>query len=162
MSKERGKVVAAAAAAAKSLQSCLTLCDPIDGSPPGSGKDLSSSLSREREYGERMWLFSKERNNLVFRLKRSHLSTYWWHFCPLRIKGIFLKFSERKHKIAWLKSHWIRKLQTARVDIKRWSTKFQVLREMIWTHKYTPARLSPKIPADTDKDLARSSSLYFF
>ena len=26
----------AAAAAAKSLQSCLTLCDPVDGSPPGS------------------------------------------------------------------------------------------------------------------------------
>ena len=26
----------AAAAAAKSLQSCQTLCDPIDGSPPGS------------------------------------------------------------------------------------------------------------------------------
>ena len=26
----------AAAAAAKSLQSCSTLCDPIDGSPPGS------------------------------------------------------------------------------------------------------------------------------
>ena len=29
-------LLAAAAAAAKSLQSCLTLCDPIDGSPPGS------------------------------------------------------------------------------------------------------------------------------
>ena len=28
--------LAAAAAAAKSLQSCLTLCDPIDGTPPGS------------------------------------------------------------------------------------------------------------------------------
>ena len=28
--------VEAAAAAAKSLQSCPTLCDPIDGSPPGS------------------------------------------------------------------------------------------------------------------------------
>ena len=27
---------AAVAAAAKSLQSCPTLCDPIDGSPPGS------------------------------------------------------------------------------------------------------------------------------
>ena len=26
----------ASAAAAKSLQSCPTLCDPIDGSPPGS------------------------------------------------------------------------------------------------------------------------------
>jgi len=29
-------LVAAAAAAAASLQSCPTLCDPIDGSPPGS------------------------------------------------------------------------------------------------------------------------------
>ena len=29
-------VTLAAAAAAKSLQSCPTLCDPIDGSPPGS------------------------------------------------------------------------------------------------------------------------------
>ena len=28
--------LAAAAAAAKSLQLCLTLCNPIDGSPPGS------------------------------------------------------------------------------------------------------------------------------
>ena len=32
-----GKTIAlTAAAAAKSLQSCPTLCDPIDGSPPGS------------------------------------------------------------------------------------------------------------------------------
>ena len=30
-----GMIPAAAAAAAKSLQSCPTLCDPIDGSPPG-------------------------------------------------------------------------------------------------------------------------------
>ena len=29
-------VYAAAAAAAKLLQSCPTLCDPVDGSPPGS------------------------------------------------------------------------------------------------------------------------------
>ena len=29
-------VVSKAAAAAKSLQSCPTLCDPMDGSPPGS------------------------------------------------------------------------------------------------------------------------------
>ena len=33
----------AAAAAAKSLQSCLTLCDPIDGSPPGSPPALGFS-----------------------------------------------------------------------------------------------------------------------
>ena len=29
-------MLSAAAAAAKSLQSCSTLCDPIDSSPPGS------------------------------------------------------------------------------------------------------------------------------
>ena len=33
---ESWTVKKAAATAAKSLQSCLTLCDPIDGSPPGS------------------------------------------------------------------------------------------------------------------------------
>ena len=31
-----GKTIAAAAAAVKSLQLCLTLCDPIDSIPPGS------------------------------------------------------------------------------------------------------------------------------
>ena len=31
-----GTLIYAAAAAAASLQSCPTLCDPIDGSPPGS------------------------------------------------------------------------------------------------------------------------------
>ena len=30
------ETLTAAAAAAESLQSCPTLCDPIDGSPPGS------------------------------------------------------------------------------------------------------------------------------
>ena len=40
-----------AAAAAKSLQSCPTLCDPIDGSPPGSpvpGIDILA-LNKETE-----------------------------------------------------------------------------------------------------------------
>ena len=31
-----------AAAAAKSLQSCATLCDPVDGSPPGSPRPWDS------------------------------------------------------------------------------------------------------------------------
>ena len=35
-SHEIKRCVVLAAAAAESLQSCLTLCDPIDGSPPGS------------------------------------------------------------------------------------------------------------------------------
>ena len=34
--QRKAAAAAAAAAAAKSLQSCPTLCDPIDGSPPGS------------------------------------------------------------------------------------------------------------------------------
>ena len=39
-----GSAAAAAAAAAKSFQSCPTLCDPIDGSPPGS------SVLRTRDF----------------------------------------------------------------------------------------------------------------
>ena len=34
--REKWEMKDAAAAAAKSLQSCPILCDPIDGSPPGS------------------------------------------------------------------------------------------------------------------------------
>ena len=34
--QEFGQIPGDGAAAAKSLQSCPTLCDPIDGSPPGS------------------------------------------------------------------------------------------------------------------------------
>ena len=34
--RPQASCVSAAAAAAKSLQSCLTVCDPTDGSPPGS------------------------------------------------------------------------------------------------------------------------------
>ena len=37
-----GQLMFAAATAAKSLQSCLTLCDPRDGSPPGSPRPWDS------------------------------------------------------------------------------------------------------------------------
>ena len=36
MQAEQHYVVSTAAATAKSLRSCPTLCDPIDGGPPGS------------------------------------------------------------------------------------------------------------------------------
>ena len=36
LQKEKSSLQYCVAAAAKSLQSCLTLCDPIDSSPPGS------------------------------------------------------------------------------------------------------------------------------
>ena len=45
--EENKKENAAAAAAAKSLQLCPTLCDPIDGSPPGS---LSLGFSRQEHW----------------------------------------------------------------------------------------------------------------
>ena len=42
----------AAAAAAKSLQSCPTLCDPIDGSPPGFP---SLGFSRQEHWSGLPW-----------------------------------------------------------------------------------------------------------
>ena len=41
------EIIDAAAAAAKSLQSCPTLCDPTDGSPPGSP---SPGFSRQEHW----------------------------------------------------------------------------------------------------------------
>ena len=41
--RDSAAAAAAAAAAAKSLQSCLTLCDPIDGSPPGLREELKQT-----------------------------------------------------------------------------------------------------------------------
>ena len=41
-----GMDLTAAAAAAESLQSCLTLCDPIDSSPPGSPVQKQKILKR--------------------------------------------------------------------------------------------------------------------
>ena len=38
-------IVVIAAAAAKSLQSCPTLCDPMDSSPPGSSTGVGCLLS---------------------------------------------------------------------------------------------------------------------
>ena len=53
-----------AAAAAKSLQSCLTLCDPRDGSPPGSSVLFLSVLARmPRKYDSQasLSLWSREK-----------------------------------------------------------------------------------------------------
>ena len=55
---------AAAAAAAKSLQSCFTLCDPIDSSPPGSPVPGKSHGQRSLE-GYSPWGPIRVRHNLV-------------------------------------------------------------------------------------------------
>ena len=54
----------AAAAAAKSLQSCPTLCDPIDGSPPGSS---SLGFSRQGHWSGLPFPFPKLRGYCVLK-----------------------------------------------------------------------------------------------
>ena len=67
---------AAAAAAAKSLQSCPTLCDPIDGSPPGSSVP---GILQERTLEWVAISFSKEYAN---NNKKCRLSASNWHILP--------------------------------------------------------------------------------
>ena len=47
------------AAAAASLQSCLTLCDPIDGSPPGSAVPGILQARILQSLSNYQWYFSK-------------------------------------------------------------------------------------------------------
>ena len=53
-----------AAAAAKSHQSCPTLCDPLDGSPPGSAVPLVCLLYGRGDFNGRGYCYSS-------RLKRT-------------------------------------------------------------------------------------------
>ena len=66
-------VSAAVATAAKSLQSCLTLCDPIDGSPLGSSVPgilqvslICMSLLKINFYQVDLWTFEQCHEKLVF------------------------------------------------------------------------------------------------
>ena len=59
--KQESSRKTAAAAAAESLQSCLTLCDPIDSSPPGSPVQKQTILKRggtntQKNYTEKIFL----------------------------------------------------------------------------------------------------------
>ena len=60
-----------AAAAAKSLQLCLTLCDPIDGSPPGSPvPGILQARTLE-------WVAISSSNAWVWKVKVKSLSHVW-------------------------------------------------------------------------------------
>ena len=61
----------AAAAAAKSLQSCLTLCDPIDSSPPGSPVP---GILKTRTLG---WVAISFSNAWKWKVKVKSLSHVW-------------------------------------------------------------------------------------
>ena len=65
----------AAAAAAKSLQLCLTLCNPIDGSPPGSPVPgiLQASSALTTAYG---WDFYH--SSLILQKRTTLACLSWW------------------------------------------------------------------------------------
>ena len=67
---------AAASAAAKSLQSCPTLCDPIDGSPPGSAI-LGVLQARTLE-----WVVISFSNAWKWKVKVKSLSRVWLSTTP--------------------------------------------------------------------------------
>ena len=67
----RGILSAAAAAAAKSLQLCPTLCDPIDGSPPGS--PVPGILQTRRLE----WVAISFSNSWKWKVKGKSLSRVW-------------------------------------------------------------------------------------
>ena len=59
------------ATAAKSLQSCPTLCDPIDGSPPGS------SVPGILQTGTLEWVAISSSNVWMWKVKVKSLSRAW-------------------------------------------------------------------------------------
>ena len=78
----------AAAAAAKSLQSCPTLCDPIDGSPPGSpvpgilqARILEWVAISFSMYGCESWTIKRAEH------RRIDAFELWCWRRPLRVKG---------------------------------------------------------------------------
>ena len=70
------KIHPAAAAAAKSLQSCPTLCDPIDGSPPGS---LIPGILQARTLE---WVDISFSNAWKWKVKVKLLSRVWLFMTP--------------------------------------------------------------------------------
>ena len=67
---------AAAAAAAKSLQSCPTLCDPIDGSPP------RSPVPGILQAGTLEWVAISFSNAWKWKVKVKSLSRVWLFTTP--------------------------------------------------------------------------------
>ena len=78
-----GIAAAAAAAAAKSLQSCLTLCHPIDGSPPGSP---SLGFSRQ-EHWSGLPFPSPMHESEKWKWSRSVISDSSWPLHPWDFPG---------------------------------------------------------------------------
>ena len=108
-------ITAAVAAAAKSLQSCPTLCDPIDGSPPGSAvPGFLQARSLE-------WVVISFSNAWKWKTKVKSLSRVWlfttpWtatYQAPLSMwfpgKSTGVGFHCLSHEIYLLLLYWLHK-----------------------------------------------------
>ena len=82
------------AAAAKSLQSCLTLCDPIDGSPPGSP---IPGFSRQ-EHWSGLPFPSPMHESEKWKWSCSVMSdSLWPHGLPAHQAPLSMEFSRQEH-----------------------------------------------------------------
>ena len=128
-----------AAAAAKSLQSCPTLCDPIDGSPPGSrpwdspGKNSGAGchfllqlmkVKRESEVAQSCLTLSNLNNNKYLKARSEeamapHSSTLAW-------------------KIPWMEEPVrLQSVGSLRVG-HDWATSLSLFTFMHWRRKWQP------------------------
>ena len=101
---------AAAAAAAKSLQSCPTLCDPIDGSPPGSpvpgvlqARTLEWVKLLYQFWAVYLWTFPWKQNELASYLSHRICSSLYYRKldCTLTHSSPF-NFRVLTHVLTWV------------------------------------------------------------
>ena len=91
-------MAAAAAAAAKSLQSCPTLCDPIDGSPLGSSVP---QILQARTLERVAMSFSNSMNGSILLFSFLFFGLFWFLFFCLFALFIFSFFGHVACGISW-------------------------------------------------------------
>ena len=128
--------VSIAAAAAKSLQSCLTLCDPIDGSPPGSPVP---GILQARTL---QWVAISFSNVWKWKVKVNSLSPVWLSATPWTAAyqaPPSMGFSSQEYwsgspvpSVKWLQPLYI----TLQQFLKRTSLQFSVNPQIPLLHQY--------------------------
>ena len=110
------------AAAAKSLQSCPTLCDPIDGSPPGSS--VPGILQARTLEWVAIFFSSAWKWNLKMKsLSHVQLSATPWtaaHQAPLSVGLLRLPFKSLQLKLSIQKNYWDWKSQVCWHRLLAW------------------------------------------